>query len=204
MNSFIVIINILLFCVNITNEQFLLFPVTAPTRVQVRTLLPSNLYRQYRIRFDQIITGIGFPVDLELESVTLGYVFKAEYWLPVNASNYLDILGDPFNPTPLPITRRRREANQIDGNSLTKQKNETGYDSETRQKYEKYDVEAEVITYDFDHPAGDDDQLNGDEDKNEIDDKYPNTLEDLKIKQPNNLDTARWTIYKGIETLAET
>lgn len=132
-------------------------------------------------------------------------MFKAEYWLPVNASNYLDILGDPFNPTPLPITRRRRQANQIDGATSkgTKSvKNSTGYDSEVHQKYEKYDVEAEVITYDFDHPTGDDDESNGE--GNEIDDEYPNTLEDLRIKQPNNLDTARWTIYKGIETLAET
>jgi DM4/DM12 family len=34
----------------------------------------------------QFIAGIGVPVDLEPESMTIGYVFKAQYFLPYNES----------------------------------------------------------------------------------------------------------------------
>lgn len=118
----------------------------------------------------------------------------------MNASNYLDILGDPFNPTPLPINKRkRRESNSIDTNESL-MKNSSGYDNDLKQKFETYNVEAEVITYDMDNEQNDDNEKY----ENAIDEEYLTTLDDLKIKQPNNLDTARWTLYKGIETLAET
>lgn len=31
--------------------------------------------------------GVGVPADLELESVTIGWVYKALYFLPEGASN---------------------------------------------------------------------------------------------------------------------
>jgi DM4/DM12 family len=34
----------------------------------------------------QFIAGIGVPVDLEPESMTIGYVLKAQYFLPYNES----------------------------------------------------------------------------------------------------------------------
>lgn len=34
----------------------------------------------------QFVAGIGLPVDLEPEALTLGYVFKAQYFLPYNVS----------------------------------------------------------------------------------------------------------------------
>lgn len=34
----------------------------------------------------QFIAGIGVPVDLEPESLTSGYVFKAQYFLPYNVT----------------------------------------------------------------------------------------------------------------------
>ncbi|XP_052844647.1 uncharacterized protein LOC128257611 [Drosophila gunungcola] len=51
------------------SKRFLIFPRQAPTR-------------------HQFIAGIGIPADLEYESLTVGYVLKAEYYLPYNASVY--------------------------------------------------------------------------------------------------------------------
>lgn len=34
----------------------------------------------------QFIGGIGIPVELSYESLTVGYVLKAEFWLPWNSS----------------------------------------------------------------------------------------------------------------------
>ncbi|XP_017052014.1 uncharacterized protein LOC108095419 [Drosophila ficusphila] len=50
-------------------KRFLIFPRQAPTR-------------------HQFIAGIGIPADLDYESLTVGYVLKAEYYLPYNATVY--------------------------------------------------------------------------------------------------------------------
>lgn len=43
----------------------------------------------------KFITGIGIPADLKYESLTIGYVLKAEFYLPYNASIYRQ---NPFFP----------------------------------------------------------------------------------------------------------
>ncbi|XP_036331670.1 uncharacterized protein LOC118743218 [Rhagoletis pomonella] len=58
------------------NKRFLIFPRQAPTRYQ-------------------FIGGIGIPADLEYESLTVGHVLKAEYWLPYNATVFRE---NPFWP----------------------------------------------------------------------------------------------------------
>ncbi|XP_023171857.1 uncharacterized protein LOC111600124 [Drosophila hydei] len=50
-------------------KRFLIFPRQAPTR-------------------HQFIVGIGIPADLSYESLILGHVLKAEFFLPYNASVY--------------------------------------------------------------------------------------------------------------------
>lgn len=109
----------------------------------------------------QLIVGIGIPVDLEIESVTIGWVLKAEYFLPENASNYLNIIADPFDLTTRPIgqyyVRKRREldgptlleepkpteaplVNDISSNITQTPSNSSGFDELLKQKYEKYEV----------------------------------------------------------------
>ncbi|KAH8413807.1 hypothetical protein KR222_008720 [Zaprionus bogoriensis] len=51
------------------SKRFLIFPRQAPTR-------------------HQFIAGIGIPADLSFESLTIGHVLKAEFFLPYNASVY--------------------------------------------------------------------------------------------------------------------
>ncbi|CAO1410073.1 unnamed protein product [Diamesa serratosioi] len=48
-------------------KRFLLFPQANPTR-------------------HQFVAGIGVPTDLDPESLIIGYVFKAQYFLPYNVS----------------------------------------------------------------------------------------------------------------------
>ncbi|EDW61231.1 uncharacterized protein [Drosophila virilis] len=57
-------------------KRFLIFPRQAPTR-------------------HQFIAGIGIPADLSYESLTVGHVLKAEFFLPYNASVYRQ---NPFLP----------------------------------------------------------------------------------------------------------
>ncbi|XP_030382912.1 uncharacterized protein LOC115630449 [Scaptodrosophila lebanonensis] len=58
------------------SKRFLIFPRQAPTRYQ-------------------LIAGIGIPADLSYESLTMGHVLKAEFFLPYNASVYRQ---NPFLP----------------------------------------------------------------------------------------------------------
>lgn len=155
----------------------------------------------------QIISGIGIPVDLELESVTIGYVFKAEFFLPVNASNYLNIIADPFDVSTQPISgffdRKKR---MIKESELTENPNNAvedfrGYDSEQNEKFEKHQIEAEVVesgTEAFE----DKNEWQNDNSwfQNNVNDRYKNPL---SLKAPQNLATSRWTIYKGLAILAE-
>lgn len=67
-------------------SRSLIFPATSPTRVQ-------------------FIGGIGIPVeDLHFESVTSGYVLKAEYFLPTEAKEITHVYLNPQ-----PITARKQQ-----------------------------------------------------------------------------------------------
>lgn len=72
------------------------------------------------LQYRKFIAGIGIPVDLEPESMTSGYVFKAQYFLPYNVSH--------LRPTRLRL-ERDVEHTMVD---------------EYGQTYESYDVEAKV------------------------------------------------------------
>ena len=70
------------------------------------------------IDFVKFVAGIGIPVDLEPESMTIGYVFKAQYFLP-------------YNVTQLKPTRLTRDVDHMKVDKYG-------------QVYESYDVEAKV------------------------------------------------------------
>lgn len=164
----------------------------------------------------QIIAGIGIPVDLELESVTIGYVFKCEYFLPENASNYLNYLADPFDLTTRPISgffdRKKRMIEEPKPTELPPKldtvKSAVGFDADLNQKFEKYEVQPEVIESQTDEEQAPD--YNGN-DENEMSDadywnrEEPNAWQrdPLRPKAPQNLATSRWTVYKGLAALAE-
>jgi hypothetical protein len=64
------------------DRRFIVFPPTSPTRHQV-----SGIWRDFcnllvNLALFQLISGIGIPVSSDTESVTLGWVIKAQYFLP--------------------------------------------------------------------------------------------------------------------------
>lgn len=189
------------------SKRFLIFPPTSPTRMQ-------------------IIAGIGVPVQLEYESVTFGYTFKAEYFLQDNMTISNHFLQDPFNPIPHPISnRRRRHAQLVASNELKPthdpielETNKLENKFTTNEHYEKYDVEAIEIDAglsgvdadeeDEEYYADDGTDENmdvhdneNDDDEHDEDESYP-TSNKLNA-HPKDLSTARWTLFKGIEMLAQ-
>lgn len=128
--------------------------------------------------------------------MTIGYVFKAEYFLPENASNYLNILNDPFDITPRPLSgsrSNRKRRTIVDDNTI-------GFDNQTNQKYEKYEVQPEVIESKTDFPEVDEEN----DDSSDYDDEEGNSWRNtMGPKEPQDFGTSRWTLYKGLEMLAE-
>ncbi|KAG4071209.1 hypothetical protein HA402_008944 [Bradysia odoriphaga] len=154
------------------SKRFLIFPPTSPTRMQ-------------------LICGIGIPVDLEYESVTIGYVLKSEYLLPDNTSMVLHFLQDPFDPVVRPIQRRRRSAAPA---LAIGSQNDSDH-------YEKYDVEAVQIGTGL--TTKDEEAEHYSNEWNEVADDEEFAPEDYRITKQNDFQTFRWTLYKGLEAMAE-
>lgn len=85
--------------------------------------------------FIQLITGVGLPVNLELEAVTIGFVFKYDFWLPQNASDFLQLLSDPFEPQTHTLNKR----------SVSNSEETYGFDDEQQEKFEKHLSDADVV-----------------------------------------------------------
>lgn len=147
---------------------------------------------------------------MEYESVTIGYVLKSEYYLPDNTSVIEHFLRDPFEPLTHPLERRRRNAlpgvsDQHKTYDIQNQRNDTENNSTSNDHYEKYDVEAvQVSTGVTNNYNGDDEghdsQYYGDWNEEEDEEYSP---AEYRITKQNDFATARWTLYKGIETIAE-
>lgn len=134
-------------------------------------------------------------------------MFKAEFFLPENASNYINFFADPFDVTTRPITgrkRRRRSIEELEAPTempMNTMDEYHGYDNEQHEKYERHQVEAEIVESGTEPP--DDDSEMSDEELWFQDDQYDKSNDPLALKHPQNLATSRWTVYKGIAALAE-
>lgn len=145
------------------------------------------------------------PVDLNLETVTIGYVFKAIFFLPYNASQYFNVLADPFDITTQPISsfdRRRRSFELPKPTELPEKmpNNDYGFDSEQNEKYEKHQVEAEIVDSGTENTSNSDGNYY-DELVVPKDHKY--NEDPMSLNVPQNPATSRWTFYKGLATIAE-
>ncbi|XP_031621776.1 uncharacterized protein LOC116339848 [Contarinia nasturtii] len=159
-----------------TFHLFLLFLVVLKTNVafdhRTKRFLP---FVRRNSAVVQIIAGVGLPVDLELEAVTMGFVFKSGFILPMNATDFWAVFSDPFDVSTHPITtfNKRSIHENIDDSAST------GYDSEQHEQYERHQIEAEVVE-------------SGTE-SNSID-----SSDDI-----NNYASTRWLVYKGLAEIAE-
>lgn len=187
------------------SKRFLTFPRTSPTRIQVNS--PSISFKseiQFILIAFQLIMGIGVPVDLEIESVTIGWVNKVEYFLPENASNYLNFLSDPFDLTTRLIyafyDRKKRQVVVDEPTEKPDLSNEIGYDSEQNEKFEKHEAEAKVIESGTEKAHESEDMTEA-EYWNQED--RADWFRKIHPKRPKNMAKSRWAIYKNMAMLAE-
>lgn len=168
--------------------------------------------------------GIGIPVSLEIESVTIGYVFKSEFFLPENRSNFLNFIADPFDLTTRPITgffvRKRRDVDDPEASDAPlleepkpteapEFKNSSGYDSVLQQKYEKYQVPVVEVESGPNAPSStptstsewDDDYVLSETDYLNQEGRIDWLNDPLRPKQPQNLGTARWIVWVKVNCL---
>lgn len=183
-------------------KRFLIFPKGAPTRVQVNH--NEFIFKNYSLCFSrlQLIAGMGLPVDLDAESLTVGYVFKAEYFLPFNASELYEGIAMPFVPHPIQAEGRKSRSAPVQYADSVNEKN-----------VERYTVEAKVIPDETDNRNYDSHPNENTVAKveshwydSDIEDAPENngySLNDLKIQSPQDLSHSRFTLYRALETLAE-
>lgn len=138
--------------------------------------------------------------------MTIGYVFKAEFFLPENASNYLNILADPYDISTRPITgkkrRRRRSIEKPTKSAENVADEHKGFDIEQNERFEKHNVDVEVIESGTNAPNQYDDEY-ADEKSWFAEEHFDRSKDPLALKGPQNLGTTRWTIYKGMAAMAE-
>lgn len=163
--------------------------------------------------------GVGIPVELHIESVTTGYVFKAEYFLPENATNYLNYIRDPFDLTTRILSskfvRKRRDGSE---SSVMEEPeptaappaaiNSSGFDSYLNEKYENYQVPVIQIEGESDDSSmpTDDDEDDEDFDDSEESNPYDNeeSLYNAMGQNPSpDLSASRWNSYKSMAALAK-
>ena len=140
-----------------------------------------------------------------MESVTIGYVFKCGFYLPENASNYLNYLEDPFDLTPRPISGNFRKARQFEEVVPVERpkllKKSSGYDEKLRERFEKYEVEplqVEAVQEEVEEALTEPD--NWKEEEEEDEEEYSG--DPKSPKGPQNFATSRWSIYESIAHMA--
>lgn len=123
-----------------------------------------------------MIAGVGLPVNLELEAVTMGFAFKTNFILPENASDFYTILSDPFYVRHHPITSFKRSVEDEHGN-------QNGFDTDQNETFERHQVRAQVME------SGTEAHFNSDDyESSEFGSKFAST---------------RWLVYKGLAEIAE-
>lgn len=148
---------------------------------------------------------------LEIESVTIGWVQKVEFFMPENASNYLDFLADPFDLTTRPIgqfyVRKRRENQLLEEPKPTENpaKLDTplkGYDSLANEKYEKLEAKVEVVESGTEATNDNKQEMSEADYWNQED--QAEWMKHARPNKPKKLGLARWSVYKSIAVLAQT
>lgn len=139
---------------------------------------------------------------MEFESVTIGYVFKCGFYLPENASNFLNPLSDPFDITTQLLTGNNRRRRFLDGPQSTDPPDNEyqGFDNEQNEHFEKHQAEVKVIESGTESTSIDDDEIIDDEVWIEQEVSYNNDPNALKTSP--YLGTARFSIYKAIAAVA--
>nr|XP_019556339.2 uncharacterized protein LOC109425548 [Aedes albopictus] len=162
--------------------RVLIFPPTSPTR-------------------HQLISGIGIPLGTP-ESVTSGWVFKAQYFLPTTVDNLKPIYVEGWNDS-------RRSFEKREAVTLTP--------AEHYEAFTARDVKIEMEPLPdvaSSEESDDDDYFEEGDDNYWLDDDEEETLQELnKEMPPSNLESqmaqgydaagSRWMTYKSLEHIGQ-
>ncbi|XP_038120306.1 uncharacterized protein LOC119770108 [Culex quinquefasciatus] len=162
-------------------KPFLIVPPTAPTR-------------------HQLISGIGIPLGTP-ESITTGWVIKAQYFLPTTVDNLKPLLWEGWNDTRRSLGKRE-VGGQVPGDHYEK------YEAkEVKIETEKLPDEVESLDEDDDEfDDGDDNYWLDDEEVErfqEADQRFPPNEMDAKAAEGYNAGQSRWITYKTLEKVGE-
>lgn len=172
-------------------KRFLIVPPTSPTR-------------------HQLISGIGIPLDLEDEAVTLGIVLKAQYFLPENADQlkpiYFPGIFNNFSPVNFVETQ------QLEFPNGKRRKREIIYDEISGQKIETYDEEAEELSNSALKNEQTEYENEDDEEEYEYDDEFSEDSGTTKREdfprpteeEEHDTRASRWLVYDGFAKLLDT
>lgn len=140
-------------------------------------------------------------MDLNLESITIGYVFKAQFFLPENVSNILNPLNDPFDLTTRPITGMNRRKRSSNSETPSKSMEHNKFDSEQNEWYERHEVNAETVEIGTETESNSDDNI---DDELWFEDKNGYSEDDVRaLNIPKYFGTTRFSLYKGIAAVAD-
>lgn len=126
---------------------------------------------------------------------------------PENASNYLNYVADPFDLTTrlnyaFYVRKRRENVDELTEkpNFSKDDLNEDGYDMDQNEKFEKHQVNAEVIESGTEKSDEIQEMTEADY-WNQEDNAY--WFRKMHPNRPKNLAKSRWEIYKSMALFAE-
>lgn len=169
----------------------------------------------------QLISGIGIPLNLENEAITLGLLMKAQYFLPENANQlkwiyFPDIFGkfttvrQVLSLIIFYIKGNYTPTNYAETQSQTfpngRRRREIVIDELTGQKYERYVAEVKEVGNEKLEASDESDKEYDDE---TFDDEFPedeklSTLQEFSKPAEEELMDAsatRWLMYDGLGKL---
>ncbi|XP_019541312.3 uncharacterized protein LOC109412123 [Aedes albopictus] len=162
-------------------KPILIMPPTAPTR-------------------HQLISGIGIPLGTP-ESITTGWVIKAQYFLPTSVDNLKPIYLEGWNDTRRSFEKREAVTEAPDNYEAY-----TAKDVQVKEEPlpEKLDSEGDDAE-DYFEDGGDDYWLDAEEEKSydTVNQMMPPSNLQSQMSEGYDADASRWMTYKSLEYIGQ-
>lgn len=127
----------------------------------------------------------------------MGVVFKSSFFLPTNATDFIEPFADPFVAQTHPIDTffngRKRSADEHSNHRIERDVNDNtvnGFDTDLNEKFERHEVLADIVD-------------SGTEPSPDETNEFDNDEKPSDSAETTNLATVRWTAYKGLAVWAE-
>lgn len=94
------------------------------------------IFRGHNEKLIKFIGGIGIPVDLPYESLTIGHVLKAEFWLPYNETVFRE---NPYYPE-YKNDRTNNTLMQYPNPNFVNARSEKSIEKKSKLRWDIYDI----------------------------------------------------------------